>query len=592
MKGKHHKGLMFSKTMKFTERIKGQFTGLGDSFTRYPITAILSITLMIILIIQNERNIDGIYETEMLRRLAMTAAIGMLASISLKHLQERFWQNKSSLIIVAPPTVLIMGLYYFFFTEEMTRINTVRFVGLILTLIITIFYTLKLKENEDYEPYVIRIFYGFFITVLYSGVLYFGISAIIFTINALFDAEIDGKWFFYFFLMVTFIFGALMFLSKLPKKDESYKEYNYSKALKILLLYIVIPLITIYTGILYVYFIKILVTQEWPRGLVSNLVLWYAVVSAAVIFFITPILEENKVAQLFRTWFPRILLPILPMMFVSIGKRIMQYGVTENRYFVVLLGIWVLLIMIYFIAKKRLSNIFIPVSLSIFALVSILGPLSAFSVSNFSQNQRFTALLEKNDMLQSGEIQPGTNVPEEDRRNISSIVNYFDVRDPSKIKYIDDDFKYEDFESVFGFKREDYYFNYPETNYIYLSTEMDRTGIDIKGYDYLYTVNYNTETVSTDGIAIELKNATNLIVKLNEEVLMDEDLSDDIMTIVNENEDKMEKAQIAYEDSIILKENDRVSVKLIIRELSGRKSDESKLDYDYINCYVLLQVKN
>ncbi|HSR03871.1 MAG TPA: hypothetical protein VLM88_04725, partial [Proteiniclasticum sp.] len=121
--------------MKFTERIKGQFAGLGDSFMRYPVTAILSVTLMIILIIQNERNIDGIYETEMLRRLAMTAAIGMLASISLKHLQERFWQSKPSLIIVVPPAILIMGLYYFFFTEEMNRINTIRFAGLILTLI-------------------------------------------------------------------------------------------------------------------------------------------------------------------------------------------------------------------------------------------------------------------------------------------------------------------------------------------------------------------------------------------------------------------------------------------------------------------------
>ncbi|MFH5836288.1 DUF4153 domain-containing protein [Proteiniclasticum sp. C24MP] len=577
--------------MKVIERIKGQFAGLGDSFLRYPVTALLSIALMVILIIQNERNINGIYETEMLRRLAMTAAIGMLASISLKHLQERFWPDKPALILVAAPSALLMGLYYFFFTEEMNQISGIRFIGFLLTLIIALFYTLKLKENRNYEPYVIRIFNGFFITVLYSGVLYFGISAIIFTINALFDADIDGKWFFYFFLMVTFIFGALMFLSKLPEKEESFESYPYSKALKILLLYIVIPLITIYTGILYVYFIKILVTQEWPRGLVSNLVLWYSVVSAAVIFFITPILEENRLAEIFRTWFPRILLPILAMMFVSIGKRIAQYGVTENRYFVVLLGIWVLLIMVYFIVKKKLTNIFIPVTLSIFALVSILGPLSAFSVSSFSQNQRFTALLEKNDMLQSGSIQPGTNVSEEDRKNISSIVSYFDSRDPSKIKYLGDDYEYNDFESVFGFERQDYY-RYPEMEYIYLSSDMDRTGIDIKGYDYLFTVNYNTRTAETDGITLELDNVTDLIVRLNGEPIMTEDLSEDIERIVRENEDQMQKAQIAYEDSIILKENDRVSVKLILRELSARKTDSDTLDFDYINFNILLQMKN
>lgn len=577
--------------MKVIERIKGQFTGLGDSFLRYPVTVLLSITLMVILIIQNERNIDGIYDTEILGRLAMTAAIGMLASISLKHLQERFWPDKPALILVAVPSALLMALYYIFFTEDMNQISGMRFIGFLLTLIIAVFYTLKLKTNRNYEPYVIRIFNGFFLTVLYSGVLYFGISAILFTINALFDADIDGKWFFYFFLMVTFIFGALMFLSKLPEKEEPFESYPYSKALKILLLYIVIPLITIYTGILYVYFIKILLTQEWPRGLVSNLVLWYSVVSAAVIFFITPILEENKLARLFRTWFPRILLPILGMMFVSIGKRIAQYGVTENRYFVVLLGIWVLLIMIYFIVKKKLTNIFIPVTLSIFALVSILGPLSAFSVSNFSQNQRFTALLEKNDMLQSGSIQPGTGVSEEDRRNISSIVNYFDSRDPSKLKYMADDFEYNDFERVFGFKREDYY-GYPQMDYIYLSTDMDQSGIRIEGFDYLFTVNYNTKTAETDGLTIQLDNVTDLIVSLNGQVIMTEDLSEDIDRIVSENEEQMEKAQISFEDAIILKENDSVSVKLILRELSARKTSDSKLDFDYINFNILVQLKN
>ncbi|NCC78146.1 MAG: DUF4153 domain-containing protein [Clostridia bacterium] len=577
--------------MKVIERIKGQFAGLGDSFLRYPVTVLLSITLMVILIIQNERNIDGIYDTEMLRRLAMTAAIGMLASISLKHLQERFWPDKPALILVVVPSALLMALYYIFFTEDMNQISGMRFIGFLLTLIIAVFYTLKLKTNRNYEPYVIRIFNGFFLTVLYSGVLYFGISAILFTINALFDADIDGKWFFYFFLMVTFIFGALMFLSKLPEKEEPFESYPYSKALKILLLYIVIPLITIYTGILYVYFIKILLTQEWPRGLVSNLVLWYSVVSAAVIFFITPILEENKLARLFRTWFPRILLPILGMMFVSIGKRIAQYGMTENRYFVVLLGIWVLLIMVYFIVKKKLTNIFIPVTLSIFALVSILGPLSAFSVSNFSQNQRFTALLEKNDMLQSGSIQPGTGVSEEDRRNISSIVNYFDSRDPSKLKYMADDFVYNDFERVFGFKREDYY-GYPQMDYIYLSTDMDQSGIRIEGFDYLFTVNYNTKTAETDGLTIQLDNVTDLIVSLNGQVIMTEDLSEDIERIVSENEEQMEKAQISFEDAIILKENDSVSVKLILRELSARKTSDSKLDFDYINFNILVQLKN
>ncbi len=576
--------------MKLIEKIRGQFSGLGDSFLRFPVTAILSFTLMGLLIVQNERNIQGIYETETLRRLAMVTAIGMLLSISLKHLQERFWPDKPALLITALPALAVMVLYYLFYTEEMNMTSAMRFVGTLLILIIAIFYTLKLKHKENYEHYVVRVFNGLFITILYSGVLYFGISAIIFTINALFDAEIDGKWFFYFFLMVTFVFGALMFLSKLPREGETFEEQLYSKALKVLLLYIVIPLITIYTGILYVYFIKILVTQEWPRGLVSNLVLWYSVVSAAVIFFITPILHENQVARLFRTWFPRILLPILAMMFVSIGKRIAQYGVTENRYLVVLLGVWVLAAMLYFIIRKELNNIFLPVSLSVFALIAVFGPLSAFSVSDFSQNQRFTALLEKNSMLVSGEVVPGTEVSEEDRKNISSIVSYYESRDMDKISYLDDDFEYSDFERTFGFQREDYYGS-PDMEYINLFTDQNESASEVSGFDYLFMLNNYTESVTFQEMKVELNDMTSLKITLKDELILEENLNDEILAIIEEHQGQMEKGMLSQEDAIILLENEKISVKVMLLELSARRESGDELKFDHLRISLLIDVK-
>lgn len=576
--------------MKLIDKIKKQFSGLGDSFLRFPATAILSFILMGLLIVQNERNIQGIYETETLRRLAMVTAIGMLLSISLKHLHERFWPDKPALLITTLPALAVMVLYYLFYTEEMNMVSGVRFVGTLLILIIAIFYTLKLKAKETYEPYVVRVFNGLFITILYSGVLYFGISAILFTINALFDAEIDGKWFYYFFLMVTFVFGALMFLSKLPRKEESYENHPYSKALKVLLLYIVIPLITIYTGILYVYFIKILVTQEWPRGLVSNLVLWYSVLSAAVIFFITPILHENQVARLFRIWFPRILLPILAMMFVSIGKRIFQYGMTENRYFVVLLGVWVLVAMVYFIIKKNLTNIFLPVSLSVFAVISIFGPLSAFNVSNFSQNQRFTSLLEKNNMLVSGEIVPGTSVSEEDRKNISSIVSYYESRDMDKIRYLDSDFVYNDFEQTFGFQREDYYGN-PDMEYVYLYTDQNDSASEVSGYDYLFTVNNYTQVVNFQDIKVKLTDMTRLIISLNDQILLEEELSDEILAIVDKHQGQMEKGNLLQEDATIILENEDIKVKVTLLELSAKRDSDAMLNYDHLRISILIGVK-
>lgn len=578
-------------TMKWTEKIKEQVTGLGSSIMRFPLTVLLSITLMSLLITLNEMSINGTGNRETLERLAMATAVGMLFSISMKQIHEAKFEGRSSLFTVALPTALLMILYYLFFTKDFNLIRGIQFAGAIIALIIGIFYSLKLLQpHKKYEPYVIRIFSGLFLTVLYAGVLYFGISAIIFTINALFDAEIEGKWFFYFFLIDTFIFGALMFLSKLPKKEESFEDTPYSKGLKVLLLYIVIPLITIYTGILYVYFVKILVTSEWPRGLVSNLVLWYSVVAAAVIFFITPILEENKLASGFRTWFPRILLPIIAMMFVSIGKRIQQYGVTENRYFVVLLGLWVLGIMLYFIFKKKSRNIIIPVSLSIIALIAVFGPVSAFNISAFSQNQRLTALLEKNNMLVSGEIKPGTDVPKKDQDNISSIVQYFENRNLSQLKYVPDDYTYDDFKTVFGFEKTfDYYT--PDTNYFYVNTESEFAGLNIEGYQYLFYIDSYMSPKSVDQITVSVRDSKTFVVSKNGTPILEEDLTERLIAIVEEyNMANNEKSIVNQEISFTL-ENDVVDAKLILRSLSGRTETDTEYTFDQMSFIVLLDIR-
>ncbi len=578
-------------TMKWTETIKKQITGLGSSVIRFPVTALLSFTLMSLLITLNEMNIDGSGNQELIERLAMATAIGMLFSISMKHIYEAKLDKYNSILMVSVPTAVIMFLYYLFFTKDMDLIRGIQFAGAIVALIIGIFYSLKvLQPKQAYEAYVIRIFSGLFLTVLYAGVLFFGISAIIFTINSLFDADIEGKWFFYVFLMDTFIFGALMFLSKLPRKEDTFEEAPYSKGLKVLLLYIVIPLITIYTGILYVYFVRILVTSEWPRGLVSNLVLWYSVVAAAVIFFLTPILEENKLAMIFRTWFPRVLLPILAMMFVSIGKRIHQYGVTENRYFVVLLGLWVLGIMVYFILVKNGKNIIIPVTLSLIAIVSVFGPLSAFNVSAFSQNQRLTALLEKNNMLVSGEITPGTNVSKTDQENISSIVQYFENRNLDQLKYVPESYTYNDFKTVFGFEKTyDYYT--PDTSYFYVNTEIESSGFTVGGYDYLFFVNSYMEPKSIDQLTVSLKDMTTLALEKNGTTLLEENLSERLASIAEENNMANNGKTISKEEISFVLENNEVEVKVVLREMSGRKETDDSYIFDQLSLVLLLNLK-
>lgn len=69
---------------------------------------------------------------------------------------------------------------------------------------------------------------------------------------------------------------------------------------------------------------------------------------------------------------PKVILPLLLLMFFSIGIRIKAYGVTENRYYVIALSLWVFGVMIYFSLVKKFKNILLPVTLSIIIFISVL----------------------------------------------------------------------------------------------------------------------------------------------------------------------------------------------------------------------------
>lgn len=466
-----------------------------------------------------------------------------------------------------------------------------RYIGLSLVLYLAFFFIPWFKKKAGYEYYIIDILFNFIITAIYSFVLFFGIVIILFTIVQLFNVDIPDKFVYYSFLIIAGIFAPSLFLAKIPQlKGDSYK-IEYPKALKVLLLYIVIPLITVYSIILYVYFMKIIITRNWPQGLVSHLVLWYSVVSVAVIFLISPILADNKLAYRFKFLFPKFILPILAMMFISMGIRINAYGITESRYFALVLGLWVLGVMVYFSLKKRLTNIVIPISLSIVILLSIIGPVSSFSVSKFSQNNRLKNILEQNSMLTGEGISKKEDIPREDKEEISAILMYFENRHSLKdVKYIPEDFQMENMEEVFGFpyteKRQDEadYFSY------YMNYE-DRKALDIKDYDYyINSITLMQREVEVEGLTISYENNTIRIVE--DQLIYEWDLKDPVSKLLTK-EKQLNKYdyQLQPEKAIFVNENERIRVKILITSFSAMKELNDEYILDHVEFEMLIDIK-
>lgn len=579
--------------MKMSKRIKNITDSIRYSFERFPLTVLTSTAVVILLITLSEMGTQFTpVERDKFIRFTMTVALGIPLSACIKFIYERIEDRKKLFSIIGYLLgIAFLILYYFFFLKALNWVSIARYIGLSLVLYLAFFFIPWFKKKAGYEYYIIDILFNFIITAIYSFVLFFGIVIILFTIVQLFNVDIPDKFVYYSFLIIAGIFAPSLFLAKIPQlKGDSYK-IEYPKALKVLLLYIVIPLITVYSIILYVYFMKIIITRNWPQGLVSHLVLWYSVVSVAVIFLISPILADNKLAYRFKFLFPKFILPILAMMFISMGIRINAYGITESRYFALVLGLWVLGVMVYFSLKKKLTNIVIPISLSIVILLSIIGPVSSFSVSKFSQNNRLKNILEQNSMLTGEGISKKEDIPREDKEEISAILMYFENRHSLKdVKYIPEDFQMENMEEVFGFpyteKRQDEadYFSY------YMNYE-DRKALDIKDYDYyINSITLMQREVEVEGLTISYENNTIRIVE--DQLIYEWDLKDPVSKLLTK-EKQLNKYdyQLQPEKAIFVNENERIRVKILITSFSAMKELNDEYILDHVEFEMLIDIK-
>ncbi len=563
--------------LKFRERISSTLYSMKNSITRFPITVLVSVIFVIVQIYINEHTYQPDLMRETYNKVSMIIGMAIPLSLCLGFINEVFFRkDKFKQILSYVAGVILLVLFYIFFLKEINIITGIRYTGTIIFLLITLFYIPRLKNKDNYELHVLSVSNGIAITLIYSMVLYLGIIAILFTIDKLFDVNIDGKYYYYTFLIVTFIFGVSLFLSKLDSIDEDYNEYDYSSALKILLIYIVIPLITIYTLILYVYFAKIIITWEWPRGLVSNLVLWYSTLSVFIIFLITPILEENKIARAFKTWFPKLILPILLMMFMSMYQRIDQYGITENRYFILALGIWVTGIMVYFSLLKPLRNIIIPITLSIVILNSVYGPLSAFNVSIISQNKRLNNILATNGFLVNGAIVKQDRISADQQREISNIIQYFNKQDIlDKIKVFPKEFQTKDLDNLLGFTfTPKIYDEYTDPDYFnyYLNEEII---LDIQGYDYYAKIaTWSNMDFKIGDMKLKYDEIDNSLKLLEDGiVIFEEDFKSLILPVHNKFKDNSDitKDGVDLKDMIVEKDYDNIKIKIIFINISGRQ---------------------
>jgi len=333
--------------------------------------------------------------------LTFISVLGISFFFGLKTLSESLKLDTLKSLGVSVLGLILLSIYYFFSYDKISEgpdMHGYRYLLLFLVshLFVSFSAFLKNQSIREFWGYNKTLFLEFLISVLYSAVLYVGLSIALLSLDVLIELDINEKRYFQLWIFMTSVFNTIFFLSRVPKTDCFDKEVtDYPKALKLFVQYVLIPLVTIYILILYTYMGKIIVQWELPTGWVANLVLSFSIAGIFSLLLLYPIKDDkvNNWIRLYSKSYFLALIPLVILLFVSIGTRIAEYGVTINRFFVATLAVWLSGIVVYFIISKSKNIKVIPISLCLVALGISYGPFSAFSVSERSQKGRLENLL-------------------------------------------------------------------------------------------------------------------------------------------------------------------------------------------------------
>lgn len=323
-------------------------------------------------------------------------------------------KSKKTLFQLIPIWFWIM--FFAFFKNDFESFENIIFFMLSLVWIVSyIFFAPYFKKcfllknkNKDYYAYFYKISLVFFMSFIVWGLLFLlwaiGIWATftLFDLDWSYNDDLYGNWAIIALALITPLFA----LTKIPEKAEI-EENTFKENLffNFILKYIAIPFILVYFVILYAYSVKVLFNfSDWPKGEVSWLVIgfstfWYLIYIFSYIFE-----ETNVIIKKFRSLFPFVVIPQIFMLFYAIYLRIAQYDLTTNRYFVVVFGLWLMVVSLFLIFSKKKFIWSVPFLLTVFTIIISIWPWSVYSLPEVRQMNRLEDNLIKAWILDIKEI--------------------------------------------------------------------------------------------------------------------------------------------------------------------------------------------
>jgi hypothetical protein len=518
--------------MKFPS-IKNLVQSAVNTIKRYPLETLFALTGTIAATVKIELDRLDLTAENWCMRIIMIANLGFLLCLSATlYTQSKSWSN-SKKIIVKIAAAIVAACIIFILDPTARQADYVRFFLLSLAFHLMVSFAAFTGKGhiQGFWQFNKTLFLRILASLLYGTVLFAGLAAAIGATNFLFNFKFESDTYFILWVWITGMFTTIFFLAGVPTDIQALDEdESYPKGLKIFTQYVLIPLSTVYVLILLAYEIKILIEWKLPKGLVSNLILGYAVFGILSLLLVFPIREqsENKWLKTYARSFYFLLIPLQGLLFVAVGTRVFSYGVTEFRYFLIVLAIWLLGISLYFLLFKKQNIKLIPMSLALLTLLSIYGPQSAFTVSMYSQRRIVVNFFKKHNAFKDDKLVPvdSTKLSKVEGGKAVEQLSYFvDKYDLLALQpYFKKDLQLVG-DSLIGTNKKDRYFSRYELREVKYEWVKKKLGLNHFEKYYAYGDTTGTEEAMANQYFFYHKD--NITVVKDYDIMMDNDLSAD-----------------------------------------------------------------
>lgn len=362
---------------------------------RFPLTiaflATLSLQLVYLVLAEESPN-----------ALTFFLAVGMLVSLLYHTCAEGMPEEKKGKANTASGIALAALAGDSFLLHAMDEISTAMAIAqtaAITALVVAVCFLPFYKEKDDRKSW------NFVFNLMLSGAIGYAVGLImllgLFFLYSgsceLFGLKVEYKVHGVLAVLCLVTIPVLLFLIRIPEGEQKHNDMLPKNRFVLgISRYLFLPLVLLYMIVLYVYGAKILFTWTLPQGMLASMVsaLMFGIVSLT--FLLYPYLNDKQhkgFEKKVMRWLLPAVLPLLVLMSIGLGRRLMDYGITANRLYVLTLNVWFYAVAIGLWLNKARRIHWISISFSLILIATSCHPLNYTNIARWTILSRFDKAL-------------------------------------------------------------------------------------------------------------------------------------------------------------------------------------------------------